>query len=266
MLICPLFSRCFPAYVGVQSRTVASVLMQRNLPISGRPTWAKAIRALRMTLELNQAEFGSRVGFSAMAVSRWERGAQEPPAHGYIALGNLSPEASCWFFWERAGLRTENVLRVLPTLERNISTSTLQGYEIVNAGPGQKIQLEKFQLVAIPLLKVAASSGKDKGDNLSLLSDAPMEGMIAAPKDWCPNPAYTSCLRVRGNSMAPLISDGFVVAVELSHIGLKRIDVKKMNCSDLQDCVYQSRSSDSESTSPNATLTAGNRTSFSVRS
>jgi len=122
-----------------------------------------------MTLELNQAEFGSRVGFSAMAVSRWERGAQEPPAHGYIALGNLAPEASCWFFWERAGLRTENVLRVLPTLERNTSTSTLQGYEIVNAGPGQKIQLEKFQLVAIPLLKVAASSGKG-GEGIRFIS------------------------------------------------------------------------------------------------
>src|SRR5260221_12196904 len=138
MLICPLFSRCFPPYAGVQSRSVASLFMQRKLPISGRPTWAKAIRALRMTLELNQAEFGSRVGFSAMAVSRWERGAQEPPAHAYIALGNLSPETSCWFFWERAGLRTENVLRVVPTLERITSTSALQGFEILNARPAPK--------------------------------------------------------------------------------------------------------------------------------
>ena len=115
---------------------------------------------------------------------------------------------------------------MLPTLEKNISISTLQGFEIVNAGPGQKIQLEKFQLVAIPLLKVAASSGKDQGDNLSLLSDAPMEGMIAAPKDWCPNPAYTSCLRVRGNSMAPLISDGYVVAVDSSQIDLNGLNGK----------------------------------------
>src|SRR5258708_11986891 len=98
--------------------------MQRKLPISGRPTWAKAIRALRETLELNQAEFGSRVGFSAMAVSGWERGAQEPPAHGYIALGNLSPEASCWFFWEQAGLPTENVLLCLPTVQKNITITT----------------------------------------------------------------------------------------------------------------------------------------------
>ena len=145
-------------------------------------------------------------------------------SHGYVGLGNLAPESSCRFFWERAGLRTENVLRVLRTLEKITSTTKLQGFEIVNAGAGPKKQLEKFQLVAIPLLKVVAASGKDRGDNLSLLSDAPMEGMIAAPKDWCPNPAYTSCLRVRGNSMSPLIHDGYFVAVDSSPINLDTLN------------------------------------------
>ena len=188
--------------------------------------WAKAIKGLRTTLKLNQAEFGSRIGFSAMAVSRWERGAQEPPSHGYIGLGNIAPESTCWYFWERAGLRTENVLRVLPTLEKNTSASTLHGFEIVNAGAGPRKVGEKFQLVAIPLLKVIAASSKEMGDNLSLLSDAPIEGMIAAPKEWCPNPAYTSCLRVRGNSMAPLINDGYLVAVDSSQIDLDSLDGK----------------------------------------
>src|SRR6266852_886959 len=91
--------------------------MLRKPPSSGKPSWAKAIRTLRESLRLNQADFGSRLGFSAMAVSRWERGAQEPPSHGYIGLGNLSRDSSCWYFWERAGLRSEHVLRVLPTLE-----------------------------------------------------------------------------------------------------------------------------------------------------
>jgi DNA-binding transcriptional regulator YiaG len=54
--------------------------MLRKPPSSGKPSWAKAILSLRESLKLNQAEFGSRLGFSAMAVSRWERGAQEPPS------------------------------------------------------------------------------------------------------------------------------------------------------------------------------------------
>jgi len=59
-----------------------------------------------------------------------------------------------------------------------------------------------------------------------LLSDAPIEGMMAAPKDWCPNPAYTSCLRVRGSSMAPMIQDGYVVAVDSSQIDMNGLDGK----------------------------------------
>jgi SOS-response transcriptional repressor LexA len=191
----------------------------------GRPPWAKAIRALRLRLQLSQAGLGARIGFSAMTVSRWERGAQEPPSHGYIGLGNLSRDAECWFFWERAGLRSEDVLRVLPTIQRSTSTSVLHNLEIVSAGSGRKRPKSRLQLVAIPLLKVAAGSGR-KGDNLPLLSDAPVESMIAAPSDWCPNPSYTSCLRVRGNSMLPLIQDGFVVAVDASETDLTRLDGK----------------------------------------
>ena len=40
--------------------------------------------------------------------------------------------------------------------------------------------------------------------------------MIAAPKDWCPHPSTTSCLRVRGNSMSPLIHDGYILVVDFS--------------------------------------------------
>ncbi len=200
--------------------------MLRKPPPSGKPSWAKAVRTLRESLKLNQGEFGSRLGFSAMAVSRWERGAQEPPSHGYIGLGNLAHDSTCWYFWERAGLRSEHVLRVLPTLERNTRVSKLQNFEIVSAGVGPKHIQGKIQLVALPLLKVVAAAHGEKGDDLHLLSDAPIEGMMAAPKDWCPNPAYTSCLRVRGSSMAPMIQDGYVVAVDSSQIDMNGLDGK----------------------------------------
>jgi phage repressor protein C with HTH and peptisase S24 domain len=49
-----------------------------------------------------------------------------------------------------------------------------------------------------------------------LLLSGPVESVIAAPKDWCPNPGHTSCLRVQGNSMTPLIQDGYILAVDSS--------------------------------------------------
>ncbi len=87
-------------------------------------------------------------------------------------------------------------------------------FEIVNAGSGKKKgKLKAQQLVAIPVLKIAASHG-EKNDGGPLLHEALVESMIAAPRDWCPNPMTTSCLRVRGNSMAPLIYDGYILAVD----------------------------------------------------
>jgi len=71
-----------------------------------------------------------------MAVSPLERGAQEPPSHGYIGLGNLAHDSTCWYFWERAGLRSEHVLRVLPTLERTPEFPNCKIIEIVSAGVG----------------------------------------------------------------------------------------------------------------------------------
>jgi SOS-response transcriptional repressor LexA len=59
-----------------------------------------------------------------------------------------------------------------------------------------------------------------------LLQDAPVESMIAAPKDWCPHPATTSCLRVRGSSMSPLISDGHILVVDFAQNNIGELDGK----------------------------------------
>ena len=60
------------------------------------------ILELREHLGVNQTDFGHKLESSAMAVSRWERGAQEPPSHSYIEIGNLAGDPMCWYFWERA--------------------------------------------------------------------------------------------------------------------------------------------------------------------
>jgi|ERR1700730_1221491 len=182
-----------------------------------QPDWAKLIRELRQKLDLNQEELGHRLHYSAMAISRWERGEQEPTNRGYIELGNLAGDPDCWYFWGRAGLHNENLLRVMPVLRQRLQSCRLADFEIVSAGSGaHKATPAKRRLVAIPLLEVTAAAHGEKGGHVSSLLSGPVESMIAAPKDWCPNPTTTSCLRVRGSSMAPLISDGYIVAVDSS--------------------------------------------------
>jgi len=117
-----------------------------------------------------------------------------------------------WFFWERAGLKKTDLQNEMPQPK-----TALSNVEIVLAGGGaKKNTVQKAQLVAIPLLQVHAGSHGEAGDHVLDLSQSPPEEIIAAPVAWCPNPETTNCLRVKGNSMAPLIHDGDILAVDSS--------------------------------------------------
>jgi SOS-response transcriptional repressor LexA len=192
---------------------------------STKPDWASMISRLRKKLDLSQTSFGQEVHTSAMGVSRWERGAQEPPSHSYIELGNLAGDPDCWFFWGRAGLRSEDLMRVLPKLRTRFRPAKLNNFQIVHAGGGAKIA-EKSLLVAIPMLTVIAATGGEKGDNVASLHEAPVDGVIAAPSEWCPNPNTTYSLRVRGNSMNPLIYTDYILVVDSSQTNRTKLDGK----------------------------------------
>jgi DNA-binding transcriptional regulator YiaG len=180
-----------------------------------KPDWAANISDLRQNFNLSQSVFGGRLNSSAMSVSRWERGTHEPTAGSYIELGNLAGAPLCWYFWGRAGLRNEDFLRVMPEFERRLSRTNPINFQIATAGCGDK-KLVPPKLAAIPLLSVAVASHGEKGDQSISLNDAQIESMFAAPLQWCPNPSSTTCLRVRGNSMAPVICDGYILVVDSS--------------------------------------------------
>jgi len=177
------------------------------------PGWAKRIERLRASLNMSQGELGEELQYSSMAVSRWERGTQEPPGEVYIKLGKLAQGPDRWFFLERAGLRKSDVQNEAPRLKDAFSNHV----EVVLAGSGAKKAIaQKTQLVAIPLLQVHAGSHGEEGDHVFDLSQSSPEEVIAAPLAWCPNPESTSCLRVKGKSMIPLIYDGDILAVDSS--------------------------------------------------
>jgi SOS-response transcriptional repressor LexA len=181
----------------------------------GRPAWSLKIEHLRHIRKLNQAEFGAQLGLSAMAVSRWERGVAEPHGEVYVRLGNLAGDPLCWFFWKHAGLRLSDVTRVLPEVGRRLAESKIPDLSFVRAGTAQS--LKHANLVAVPLLPVKAATAGHHGDNIDLAEVSP-ESMLAAPAAWCPNPDSTLCLRVKGNSMSPLILDAYIIAVDTAQI------------------------------------------------
>jgi transcriptional regulator with XRE-family HTH domain len=181
-----------------------------------RPEWAEKITALRKHLGLSQGEFGRRIDCSAMTVSRWESAQQPPTAEHYIRLGRIAGNPDCWFFWESAGLRSEDVVRTLPDrMRRRLPVSAMPEMEIANAGPGPRRSVgELSPLVAVPMLTVSAGTPGCIGDKKSSLARVGAARVLGAPREWCPNPAYISLVRCKGRSMEPLIHDGDIVAVD----------------------------------------------------
>jgi hypothetical protein len=164
---------------------------------------------------LTQAAFASRLHYSAMALSRWERGTHEPPAQAYIQIGNLIGEPECSWFWERAGFRSSDLSKMVPEGRSVLRKSIFPEFDIVVAGSHHKTAISpRPRLVAIPVLPVHAATHGGKGDPVMDLDEIPAHEIIGAPVVWCPHPAETSCLKVRGSSMSPLINEDDIVAVD----------------------------------------------------
>jgi SOS-response transcriptional repressor LexA len=195
---------------------------------SSASEWVAKILELKKTLGLNQSEFASRLNYSAMAVSRWESGTHEPTAEAYVQMGNLAEGKQSNWFWTRAGLKSADLSRMFPQGKPLLHRTDLPAFEIVIAGSGEKraVANAKTKLIAIPVLDVHAGTHGAKGDQVLNLNEAEISEMIAAPALWCPNPSTTSCLRVRGSSMSPMIDDGDIVVVDASQNNGKELNGK----------------------------------------
>jgi len=172
-----------------------------------RPEWAVQIERLRERLHLNQAGLARLLNVSPMAVSRWERAVNEPEAAYYIHMGTLSGDPDCWYFWQRAGLPASDLKRALRKSKASRSPHTT---------------VEDVESFAVPVLDLAAGTSMP-GDNDSNLEQSAAVSKIMAPGNWSQNQQSLRCLRVRGEGMAPQITDGSIVAIDLSQIDASKL-------------------------------------------
>lgn len=64
-----------------------------------------AVMQLREQLGMNQRDFADKFGVSAMAVSRWESGANDPPGKCLVQMAKMSKDANAyWSFLGALGL------------------------------------------------------------------------------------------------------------------------------------------------------------------
>ena len=65
--------------------------------------------------------------------------------------------------------------------------------------------------IPIPLISDPVAAG-----NLLIIDERDIEGFAVIYRAWVKRGHKYRCLRVRGNSMHPIISDGFIVAIDLN--------------------------------------------------
>jgi SOS-response transcriptional repressor LexA len=191
------------------------------------PEWARRVSTLRRSLKMSQGDLAKRMECSAMTISRWERGLQAPTAHYYIQLGNLAGKDERWFFWERAGLQLADVSRALPGTRAGGPLIAVPFLDNARAGTGARVSdVSGQRIVALPVLKAVAGTHGNRGDKQLSLDRIASSKLMGAPADWCPNPRYTSLLRVRGHSMEPLIRNNDILAVDSSQTDKTELDGK----------------------------------------
>jgi SOS-response transcriptional repressor LexA len=215
------------------------------LHVSRLPEWSSAIHTLRQRLGLSQSEFGSRLHYSAMAVSRWETGKQEPTSRCFIQLGNMAGQPDCWLFWARAGLNSSDLRQMLPRAKAVARLRASSELEIVRASGWARLRrakgAPKHQLVAVPLLDAHAGTLGQEGAPFTDFNSVAADEMLAAPAFWCPNPEQTNCLRVKGTSMSPLINEGDLVAVDASPSSQQELNGKIVVAWHRQDGLFLGR-------------------------
>ena len=125
-----------------------------------------------------------------MSVSRWERGLLEPSAETYIQLGYLAGDPDCWDFWRRAGLRSEDLMRVVPAIREQLPDNRLTKVQVVVADKSvSKKQISN--LVAIPVLPVVAAAPGEEGSAVRFISSPARSSICSTRPLVSPSGIYT---------------------------------------------------------------------------
>jgi SOS-response transcriptional repressor LexA len=105
----------------------------------------------------------------------------------------------------------------LPVARRRLGQGEFKNVQIVHAATA-KVSLRPSHFVAIPILPVQATTPGGDAQEVPDLDQLKPEAIWAVPAEWCPNPAKTISFRVKGNSMSPLILDGYIIAVDTADV------------------------------------------------
>jgi len=167
------------AYMNVNGKSTLFSQMTRAL--------GAHIRSVRSAKGLTQKEFADLFGVSQVAVSNWEKGTDRPAPRILAKLSTLTVNAELKdYFIMESGLA-----------------------DALHAGSG----LDSGTTITrpIPLLRDPVAAGTPRATD-----EREIAQVLMLPKLWFPATGELFALKVAGDSMTPIIGDGYIVIVDTS--------------------------------------------------
>jgi SOS-response transcriptional repressor LexA len=181
---------------------------------------AQKIKDVRAERDLSQDQLARQLSVTKKTIAEWEQSRQPPSPERCLQLARLAVpgELRRWFTQhalQRIGADGPLVLdALLGKRRRRLPQAPLPGAElrvIAAADLSDRFRalegLDHFS--PVPLLKDAAAAGSPQ-----TVSDQDIEGYVLIPYAWCPSPESFTCVRVQGDSMAPILHNGALVAID----------------------------------------------------
>jgi SOS-response transcriptional repressor LexA len=154
------------------------------------------ISALRGSLGVTQRELGARLrppgkpnGYGQVTVARWENGDMMPSPWVLGELVKLAAEEEKDWWREKAGIEK--------------LTSDIQPFEDARI---------------VPFLKDRIAAGRG-----THLDPAKIEKRLPLPEEWFPSGSEMVAIKVEGDSMSPLIKNGYYVLVDTSNQDFRQL-------------------------------------------
>lgn len=192
-----------PAFISGQEKISVQKNAQQNSAVPQK------VRELRKRLGIFQLPFAEKLGVDQATVSKWEAGKARPTPDAFVRLASLAEGVEKLFFLEHAGLPAEFLdgKSMLPEIQE-------ASHRVV----GRALNLDSPEPVWVPLLKDPVSAGNPRAiREKDVLDTIPMTRRLV------PRGGQLYAFHVSGDSMAPLVNDGYIVIVDATQRDPKRL-------------------------------------------
>jgi len=180
--------------------------MTPKQPKAAKTTVGERLKSVRAELGLNQTEMAEAVGITQSSIAAYEANKRPPPLPTLLALEHKFRISHEWVL-AGTGERFRGARPARP---------------VIVTSPKELDALRRLEgedrYYAVPYLRDPAAAGA------GLVMEEQVEGYCIIHQRVAPHPERIRCVRISGHSMAPTLTDGSIVAVDITPIPLRNLE------------------------------------------